>query len=118
MATIDDVRLDRTVEFFGYVLDGVHSIPIDGCEYEMSAEDAQAFIDTLKRKNELQIIEETLQGMCERKDGTKLKTAFPTMSQFKTVVTDLKSFPRALFDLLPVWESKGVNEIIIHFEER
>lgn len=118
MATIDDVRLDRTVEFFGNVLDGVHSIPIDGCEYEMSAEDAQTFIDSLKRKNELQLIEDTLQGICKRKDGTKLKTAFPTMSQFKTVVADLNSFPSSLLDLLPVWESKGVNEIIIHFEER
>lgn len=118
MATMDDVRLDSAVEFFGNVIDGVHSIPVEGCEYEMSAEDAQAFIDSLKRKNELQLIEETLQGVCKRQDGTKLKTAFPTMSQFKTVVTDLKSFPRELFDLLPVWESKGVNEIIIHFEER
>ncbi|MCS6271831.1 hypothetical protein G3489_19340 [Shewanella baltica] len=118
MATINDVRLDKPVEFLGYLVEGVHSRPVDGCEYVMSADDAQTFADSLKEKNEQLLIEETLQGLCERTDGTKLKTAFPTMSDFKAVVTNLESFPRALLDLLPVWESKGVNEVTISFEEK
>ena len=118
MSAINNVRLDRPIEFIGYIVNDCYGEPVSDCQYIMSVKNGQMFIDSLKANNSLALITDTLQSLSERLDGTVLETALPSMKEFKSVVTTLDGFPQDLIDLLAVWEEKGVNEVDISFERR
>ncbi|MFS1426489.1 hypothetical protein LMH73_004750 [Vibrio splendidus] len=117
--TIEDVRLDKPVELWGFInIDGL-SKPVD-CDngFIMQPEQAKAFIDELIELNEVELVQETLQRIAIREDGVGLVTAFPTTEEFNSVTTHMKSIPSDLKDKLKQWEELGANEIIFDFEER
>ncbi len=117
MATLEDVKLDAPVEFSPYVNASGHSRPLNTAYFVLGSSLVKAFFDELQEKGKLEIIEDTLQGLSQRADGTLLKTAFPSLTEFKSAVQDMTSTPKKLLDLLLEWESNGANEIDIAFEE-
>lgn len=119
MATIDSVKLDRPVEFMPYVKRGCYSEPIDDAQcFFMDAECVQPFIDELIEMGRLDLIEESLQSLCMRTDGTLLKTAFPDLDDFSATAEKMKNIPRELVEALCKWKSLGANEIDISFEKK
>ncbi|MDH1848004.1 hypothetical protein [Aeromonas caviae] len=115
MATIDSVKLDRPVEFMPYC----HGEPLDNTQhFFMDAECVQPFIDELTEMGKIDLIEESLQSLWMRKDGTLLKTAFPDLDDFKSTAEKMKSIPRELAESLCKWKSLGANEIDISFEQK
>jgi len=81
----------------------------------MSSEETILFLDELSLNDDLHIIEDTLQGLAMRTDGTYLLTAFPTLNDFKYVVNSMINIPEKLISLLMKWEEMGSNEISIDF---
>ena len=117
MATIKDVRMDRPIEFVPYIVEGIHGRPIDTTSLVLSVAESCLLIDSLTDAGQLSVVEESLQGLCERNDGTKLKTALPTLEELSLALTKIDSTPLALSNSLFEWEKLGCNEVLIHFEE-
>lgn len=117
---IDNVKLNKAVEFMPYVnSSGSFSQPLDESElFILDANRVKPFIDELNKLNQLHLIEETLQGLSQRMDGTLLNTAFPDIESFKLVVSEMDSIPQELKGLLEKWVSLGAHEIHINFEEK
>ncbi len=115
---INGVKLDKPVEFMPYVnSSGCFSKPLDEKEFfTLDAVHVKPFVDELTKLNQLHLIEETLQCLSERKDGTVLNTAFPDIKPFKLVASEMDSIPQELKDLLDKWDSQGAHEINIDFE--
>ncbi|MUK94766.1 hypothetical protein GNP80_20355 [Aliivibrio fischeri] len=136
MAKITDVKLDQPVEFIPYVNTGAHSSCLVDESKEidsliMSPDKVQFLINELTELDKLDILEETLQGISCRHDGTPLKTAFPDLIEFKVIIqhinhiytypvpSSLYALPlKELADKLSQWEKLGANEINIEFEEK
>lgn len=127
MATINNVRLDRPVEFSGYRLEGntledntdyVDAHFVENCIYTMSPQDIQNFISELRERDNLQLIEESLQGLWLKEDGTPTKSSMPNLSDLKAAMSETNSFPKEFIELVSQWEKLGVNDITITFEEK
>lgn len=119
MAKIDSVKLDRPVEFMPYVKRDCYSEPIEDAQcFFMDAECVQPFIDELTEMGGIDLIEESLQSLCMRTDGTLLKTAFPDLDDFRSTAEKMKNIPRELVEAICKWKSLGANEIDISFEQR
>lgn len=119
MATTKDVKLDKPVQFWPYYENGGHASPIEGAKpYIMKPIDVQTMIESLIKVNQLDLIEESLQGLSVRNDGTKLKTAMPLLAEVKATFALIDTVPAELSDLVQAWEIQGANEIHIDFEER
>lgn len=115
MATIDSVKLDRPVEFMPYC----QGDPLDDAQhFFMDAECVQPFIDELTEIGRIDLIEESLQSLWMRTDGTLLKTAFPDLDDFKSTAEKMKSIPMELVEALCKWNSLGADEIYISFEQK
>lgn len=63
----------------------------------------------------LELIEESLQSLAQRNDGTQLLTAMPYLSEVKAVFSKLSSVPNELLSLLAEWEVLGCNIVDISF---
>lgn len=119
MATIQDVKLDVPVTFFASRVLGIRSSIIESAiTYSMEPHQTKAFISELKDQALLPLIEDTLQSLAQRKDGTLLKHAFPTLDEVKQAFTRLSSIPDDLRNLLNQWEDAGANEVLIEFEQK
>ena len=119
MATINDVRLDQPVTFTAFRFESTSSMAVESlASFEMSAEVAHSFVSELAGLSCLDLIEATLQGLCERKEGTRLKTAFPNLEEFQRIASTMKSTPPELMSLLGIWKGAGANEVNIDFEEK
>jgi len=117
MATLNDVYQDKPIEFMPYYTEGSHSKPVCDESVFLNEVESQRFCDSLASADQKLLVEETLQGLCQRNDGTLLKSAFPSLTEFKMAVKTI-SVPKKLLDAVRSWESMGCNEILIHFEER
>ncbi|ENM5835050.1 hypothetical protein NTH44_003142 [Vibrio metoecus] len=115
---INGIKLDKPVEFIPYVnSSGCFAKPLDENEFFiLDAERVKPFVDELTKLNQLHLIEETLQCLSERKDGTVLNTAFPDIKSFKSVASKMDSIPQELKELIEKWDSQGAHEIDISFE--
>ncbi len=119
MATITDVKLDKPVEFCPYYQRGGYASPIDGAQsFIMKPDDAQTLVKSLIKVNKLDLIEESLQSLAVRRDGTILKTAMPLLSEVKASLSLIDSVPYDLLKMIHAWELQGANEIHIDFEAR
>jgi len=118
MIEISGVRLDKPVEFAPYVARDCYSEPLDNAQFFiMDADSVKPFIDELVELDAIYLIKETLQSLCERKDGTLLKTAFPDLVAFMKIGEKMKTIPKELIEALSKWESLGANELDISFEQ-
>lgn len=117
---VNGVKLDKPVEFMPYVnSNGSFSQPLDESElFILDAEHVKPFIDELNKLDHLHLVEDTLQSLSQRKDGTLLNTAFPDIESFKLVTSEMDSIPQELKDLLEKWVSLGAHEIHINFEQK
>tara|TARA_B100002003_G_C14105441_1_gene531714 strand:+ start:491 stop:862 length:372 start_codon:yes stop_codon:yes gene_type:complete len=118
MAKISDIRLDMPVEIYPCRTEGVMTVPLDTQVYVLSPDQASKFISELKDLDKLSLVEETLQGLAERNDGTKLKTAFPSVDDFIEVARMTESLPTTLLPKIAAWKREGATEINIDFEEK
>lgn len=118
MATVSDVRLDRPVEIYPCKIVGATSYPMKGELFVFTPDQASIFIDELMALERLNLIEETLQGLAQRTDGTLLKTAFPNVSETYEVISEMNSLPSGFKEKLDEWISSGSNEISFNFEEK
>ena len=119
MARIEDTNLDLPVEFMPYQKNGSFSTYIKNVEsYFMQPDDTKNFISELKEKGFLELIEESLQSLAQRSDGTQLLTAMPSLSEVKAVFSELQSIPIELLSLLTEWEALGCNELDISFVKK
>tara|TARA_E500000331_G_C17105505_1_gene647213 strand:+ start:280 stop:639 length:360 start_codon:yes stop_codon:yes gene_type:complete len=116
MAKISDIRLDMPVEIYPCSTEGVMTVPLDTQAYVLSPDQASKFISELKDLDKLSLVEETLQGLAERNDGTKLKTAFPGVDDFIEVARMTESLPTTLLPKIAEWKREGATEINIDFE--
>lgn len=115
MVTISSVKLDRPIEFMPYI----NNRPLDEkLFFFMDAERVQSFISELSELGKIGLIEETLQSLCMRADGTLLKTAFPDLDAFITVAEKMKTVPKELIEALSKWKLLGADEVDIHFEQK
>ena len=116
MAKIKDVDLDLPVEFSPYqkkdcLIDWIENTEV----FIMQPEDAKSFISELNENGLLELIEESLQSLAQRNDGTQLLTAMPYLSEVKAVFSKLSSVPNELLSLLAEWEVLGCNIVDISF---
>lgn len=115
---IEGIKLDKAAEFRPYKnASGCFADLLDENElFILDASLVKPFINELTRLNQLDLIEETLQCLSQRNDGTVLKTAFPNIQAFKQVAIEMQSVPKQLKVLLDKWQSQGAHEIHIDFE--
>lgn len=119
MATINKANLNLPVEFWGHQNDGYCSSPLnENTKYVMDSTTVKLFIDELTQFNQLSLIEESLQCISKRLDGTPVLTAFPTLEQFKSVSKQMNTIPQELQENIDQWEALGANEISIDFAKR
>lgn len=119
MARIEDTNLDLPVEFTPYQKNGSFSTYIKNVDsYFMKPEDTKKFISELNEKGFLELIEESLQSLAQRSDGTQLLTAMPSLSEVKAVFSELQNIPIELLSLLTEWEALGCNELDISFVKK
>lgn len=120
MATIESVKLNKPLEFLPYVNPtGCSGEPLgEDHNFILSESVVQNFVDELASLNRLDLIEETLQSLYQRKDGTPLKTAFPNIKDFRSVAAHMNSIPQELKNLLDTWVELGAHEIDIIFEAK
>jgi len=124
LATLNDIKIDRPIEFIAYKNDGnIHSSYIEnnGQLLEVTLNEActKEFVEHLSKTKNKVLVEETLQGLAIRSDGTPLKTAFPTFNEFKKAIENIdRSMFKELINALPEWELCGCNEVVINFEEK
>lgn len=116
MAKIKDVDLDLPIEFSPYqkkdcLIDWIENAEV----FIMQPEDAKSFISELNENGLLELIEESLQSLAQRNDGTQLLTAMPYLSEVKAVFSKLSSVPNELLSLLAEWEVLGCNIVDISF---
>ncbi|MEM0550236.1 MULTISPECIES: hypothetical protein [Aeromonas] len=116
MSTIADVRLDLPAVFQAFTFIGCGSRPTQNCkQITVAPEEIAPFIDALKSVDRLDLIEETLQDLAMRADGTLLKSASPSLTDFAKVVKQLSATPRTLLQALELWESTDCSEVMIDF---
>lgn len=118
MATISDVRLDRPIVIYPCITEGIHSTPIAGEEFILNSYQGAGFIESLKSIDALCLIEETLQGLAQRDDGTLLKTAFPSFEDVSAIIHNINSLPSDFFVIVEKWKTLGSTEICFDFEEK
>jgi len=118
MATVNDVKLDKPVEIYPSKTVGVTSTPLEVKPFILMPEQTVRFINELHSLNALSLIEETLQGLAQRTDGTLLKTAFPTLAEFQNTIEKMSSLPKELLTKLSEWSDMGATEINLDFEEK
>lgn len=118
MAKLSDVHHDKRIDVEPCVLNGIHARPLINERIVLDADQGKALIDYFIATDQQRIIEKSLQGLCERADGTQLLSAFPSISEFKHAVSSLdKNMFAELFASLPPWELAGCSEIMLHFEQ-
>lgn len=115
MSIIDVVRLHKPVEVDGYLKNG-HAL--SGCRYLMGAEDIQNFVKALRETDRLEFIEETLQQLWMKEDGTKTKSSWTSIDEFVEVASSVEGFPQELIDLVESWREKHVVEVMLTFEQK
>ncbi|WP_435277349.1 hypothetical protein ACMAZF_20200 (plasmid) [Psychrobium sp. nBUS_13] len=118
MATMNNVKLDKAVEIYPSKTVGNISTSLEVKSFWLTPEQAQAFVKELVDLGCIKLIEETLQGLSKRTDGTPLKTAFPTLIEFEVVAKKVTSLPSEFFVNLQEWSTQGATEVNLDFEEK
>lgn len=117
MATLNDVNINAGVVVYPCQTQGITSSPIEGEHYSLSPFDTKYILSQLEQMGRLSLIEDTLQGLSQRLDGTKLKTAFPSLGEIKQCLNDGLMLPVPMLAMLEKWESLGATEISFDFVE-
>ena len=118
MAVLEDVYHNRPVEIMPYVVKGIHSQPLTCKGIILDPSQVEAFINYVIVTHQRQLIEETLQGLCKRDDGTLELSAFPSLADLKQAVSGIdEGVFDELLSSLRSWDSAGCNEVVLHFEE-
>jgi hypothetical protein len=113
MARIEQCRLDRPVVIYPYFNKGGFMEQVDGAKpLTLAAPKAEMFIKELRCNENLDLIEESLQSMAQREDGTLLLSSFTSVSEF---IKKTNGFFE--MSLINSWIDKGCNQIHIDFEE-
>lgn len=107
------VDIEKDVEIYPYS----GQTPISGETYRLLSLDAIAMLYQLKSMGQLSLIDDTLQSLCQRKDGTQLQTAFPDLSDVKACISRGLILPQALVEKINLWETMNCSEITFNFEE-
>lgn len=121
MATLKDVFHDRPIQLVPYIVNekGFGEYIENITPVTLTPQQSLAFIEHLVNSHNTNVIEESLQGICKRTDGTLLKSAMPSYSEFTRAIQGIDTSVFAeLLNALPYWHHKGCNEVMIHFEER
>jgi hypothetical protein len=110
--------LEQDVEVYPTVMRGAATYPIEGQSYRLSSHDAKSMLNQLRQIGQLCLITETMQGLAERLDGTKLQTAFPSLQEVTDCIAKGLVLPESLLDKLKEWETLGAAEVNFDFVEQ
>lgn len=86
--------------------------------YWLKPKDSKLMFHQLLGMGQLELLGETLQSLCQRKDGTKLLTAFPDIVKFKQCIEMGLSLPKELVEKINDWESSGQKEVVFDFVQK
>lgn len=118
MATIKkNVNIEQPVTIYPCQMRGATSFPIEGESYCLSPSEVKYFVTQLESMGKLELIEETLQGLSERLDGTLLLSAFPSIDNVKQCLKAGLMLPMPLLVKLEKWEGLGASEVNFDFVE-
>ncbi len=116
MSKIKDLNLDLPAEFYAVRTEGIMSRPLKNSKaYTMQPVELKEFVSELVCQGFSLFIEESLQSLAMRKDGTLLLTSFPEITEVKRVFSGLASVSSELSALVLEWESMGCTEVNIDF---
>lgn len=110
--------LEQDVEVYPAIVRGATAFPIEGQSYLLPSHDAKSMLIQLHQIGHLSLITETMQGLAERLDGTKLQTAFPSLQEVNDCIRKGLVLPDLLLEKLEEWESLGAAEINFDFVEK
>ncbi|EDB8709784.1 hypothetical protein BCQ47_21535 [Salmonella enterica subsp. enterica serovar Schwarzengrund] len=111
------VDLEQDVEVYPCIMRGCVTSPIDNESYTLAAHEAIAMLALLRRMGKINLIADTIQSLVERKDGTRLQTAFPDLIDVKKCIQAGLDLPDGLLTKINQWESLGATEINFDFVE-
>lgn len=111
------VDLEQDVEVYPCTKRGSCTYPIAGQSYNLSSFQAKAMLNQLRGMNQLNLITDTIQGLAQRSDGTKLQTAFPSLHEINACIDNGLLLPESLIDMFGEWEALGALEINFDFVE-
>lgn len=111
-------NLDHDVEIYPSVSRGATMYPIEGESFVLQSNEAKSMIAQLQGIGRLALITETMQGLAQRIDGTKLQTAFPSFQEVKACISSGLVLPELLLEKLSEWDGLGATEINFDFVEQ
>jgi len=111
------VDLEQDVEIYPCTKSGATTYPIKDQSYLLSSFEAKAMLNQLSGMGQLNLIVDTLQGLAQRMDGTKLQTAFPSLHELNACIENGLVLPKSLIDKLKEWEALNASEINFDFVE-
>ncbi|EHA1126441.1 hypothetical protein FG475_15075 [Vibrio navarrensis] len=111
------VDIEKDVEIYPCAGDSFLE-PISGQAHMLTSSDAKTFISQLIEMGRLSLITDTLQSLCQRKDGTKLQTALPLLSEVKKCISSGLKLPHDLVEKINLWETQNCTVINFDFEEK
>ena len=118
MSSINKVNKDEVAEVYPCKVVGITSSAMAGMSLSMSPDDVKSFFCTLEKEGNLTLITNTLQALSQRSDGTRLMTAFPSISEvYRVIDGGSKAFTESLLIALSFWKVAGANEISFDFVE-
>ena len=116
MGILNEVCDHRQIEFCPYLVSGIHSKPVFGCDpIVLDADRADQFIQLIQDTQWKQVIESDLQSLCEKKDGTQLLTACVDIRDFYQIIDTYSDVFKPYYELIQQWYQAGFNEVVIHF---
>lgn len=111
------VDMEKNVEIYPCVGDSFLE-PIPGQAHILTSSEAKTLMNQLIGMGRLSLITDTLQSLCQRKDGTKLQTALPLLSEVKECISSGLKLPHDLVEKINLWETQSVTVINFDFEEK
>ncbi len=119
MSALNKINLNKSVKIYPCKTVGIYAHPLAEKPIILSPEQAKAFVAQLGKQGDLSLLEITLQGLSERRDGTALQTAFPSLPKVVAATTSMLSIlPFGFLQILNKWEKAGATEINFDFETR
>ncbi len=112
------VDLEQDVDIYPCITKGATTFPIEGQIYLLSSIDAKSMIEQLIGMGRLNLLNDTMQSLAERKDGTPLQTAFPSIVEVKNCIDNGLTLPESLLKKIKDWESLNYSEINFDFVEK
>ena len=119
MASLHDVLSDKPIEFWPYITEGFHSELVNGAK-EIIVPNSRSgeFINYLLNSKWKGVIEEDLQGIAKKDDGTLLLSTFIPIEIFSKLIFEAGNPFNDISAELKDWKLKGCNEVTINFCEK